>query len=76
MDEPTLDEVRKAKTELIKLLRGRRDFAGAGIGIHDGHLVVKVNWRALPPENERPGSVGRLDVTHHEIGRIRAQSSD
>jgi hypothetical protein len=73
MSELTLDDVRDAKAELIKRLRGRPDFVGAGIGLHDGRLVVRVNWRSLPPEADRPQWVGKIAVTHHEVGAIRAQ---
>jgi hypothetical protein len=73
MTELTLDDVRDAKAELIKRLKGRPDFVGAGIGLHNGRLVVKVNWRALPPETDRPQWVGKIEVTHHEVGNIRAQ---
>jgi hypothetical protein len=76
MGEPTLEEIREAKTELIRRLSGHSDFAGAGIGQNDGRFVVKVNWRALPPEADRPWRVGNVEVTHHEVGTIRAQSEN
>jgi hypothetical protein len=76
MDEPALDDVRAAKDELIRRLKGHRHFAGAGIGRQDGRLVVKVNWRVLPPESDRPQHMGKIAVTHHEVGTIRAQSDD
>jgi hypothetical protein len=76
MEEPTLEDIRKAKAELIRRLSGHADFAGAGIGQNDGRFVVRVNWRALPPEADRPRRVGNVAVTHHEVGTIRAQSED
>lgn len=76
MTEPALEQLRKAKAEMIELLRGHADFAGAGIGRHDGRLVLKVNWRVLPPQAERPSKIGDVEVTHHAVGTIRAQSQD
>jgi len=70
MGEPTIEEVREAKAELIRRLIGHSAFAGAGIGQYDGRLVVNVNWRALPPEIDRPRRVGNVNVTHHEVGTI------
>jgi hypothetical protein len=68
-----LDDVRQAKAELIERLKGLPNFVGAGIGVHNGRLVIRVNWRALPPEAHRPQRVGKIEVTHHEVGDIRAQ---
>lgn len=31
MDEPTLEDIREAKAELIRRLNGHADFAGAGM---------------------------------------------
>ena len=76
MDEPTLEDIRDAKAELIKQLRGHADFAGAGIGQNDGHFVVKVNWRVLPPKADRPQRMGNVEVIHHEVGTIRAQAKE
>jgi hypothetical protein len=73
MDEPTLEEVRAAKAELLTRLAERFGFAGIGIGTHQGRLAVRVNWRRLPPAGELPQRVGKVEVTHHEVGDIRAQ---
>jgi hypothetical protein len=73
MTEPAFEDVRKAKAAMIERLRSHADFAGAGIGRKDGRLVLKVNWRVLPPEAERPDKIGDFEVTHHAVGNIHAQ---
>jgi hypothetical protein len=76
MTDDALEKLRQAKAEMIERLAGRADFAGVGIGRHDGRLVLKVNWRALPPPADRPDKIGDVEVTHHAVGNIRAQSQE
>jgi len=76
MDEPSLDDLRKAKDELAQRLKVLGDFAGIGIGRQGGRLVIKVNWRKLPPERERLRRIGNIEVIHQEVGTIRAQPYD
>ena len=76
MDGPTLDDVRIAKTEVVQQLRHHQEFAGAGIGQQDGQFSVRVNWRVLPRDVELPRQLGNVKITHHEVGRIRAQGKD
>ena len=75
MGKPTLDETRDAKLAIVEQLKGHEHFAGAGIGLHNGHLVVKVNWRELPSEVNQLRRVGNVEVTHHKVGTFRAQST-
>jgi hypothetical protein len=75
MDDPTLDKVRAAKDEILRLLRHHDDFAGAGIGRAGDRLVVHVNWRALPTDVTLPERIGPIGVTHHVVGNIRALSA-
>jgi hypothetical protein len=74
MDGPTLDEIRTAKTEIVRKFRDLEEFAGAGIGEKGGHLALKVNWRTLPKNLALPSSIGGVEITHHEVGNIRPQS--
>jgi hypothetical protein len=76
MSDDALEPLRQAKAALIERLRGHADFAGAGIGMHDGRMVLKANWRVLPPEAERPSRIGNIEVTHHAVGTIRAQPKE
>jgi hypothetical protein len=74
MDDPTLDQLRAVKTEMLRQFAGVKDFAGAGIGESDGRLSVRVNWRALPTNLALPSSIGGVEITHHEVGNIVPQS--
>jgi len=72
MDKPTLDEVRDAKSAVIRQLKSHGDFLGAGIGRgEDGQLVVQVNWRATPAGITQPERVGNVVVTHQVVGAIK-----
>ena len=73
MDLPTIDDVRAAKTEIVAQLKSHQNFMGAGIGQHDGRLVVRVNWRALPTEMQLPNHIGKVEIEHFEVGAIRPQ---
>jgi len=72
MDGPTLQEARTAKARVAELLRGRTGVAGIGVGQHEGQLVVRVNWRQLPPDIETLDRVGTVMVRHQLIGTVRA----
>jgi len=72
-DGPTLEEARTAKDRVAELLRGRTELAGIGIGQHEGQLVVRVNWRQLPPNIEALDRVGTVMVRHQLVGSVRAQ---
>jgi hypothetical protein len=74
MDDPTLDQVRAVKSEILRQFQGVKDFAGAGIGESGGRLSVRVNWRALPTDLTLPSSIGDVEITHHEVGNIAPQS--
>jgi hypothetical protein len=74
MDGPTLDEVRNAKTEIVRQFQDIKEFAGAGIGESNGKFSVRVNWRVLPKNLPLPSSIGGVEITHHEIGTITPQS--
>jgi hypothetical protein len=76
MNDHTLDEVREVKAELVKRLKGHANLAGVGIGLHNGKLVIRVNWRVLPSESERLEKLGDVEITHHEVGSVRPQSED
>jgi hypothetical protein len=79
MTDPTIDDVRKAKAEVLRLLKGHSEFAGAGIGRAADRLVVRVNWRALPKNVNLPERIGSVDVTHQVVGKVRpleGKSSD
>lgn len=71
---PTIDDVRKAKAEIIALLKGHGGFAGAGIGRDGDRLVVHVNWRALPESVTLPDRIGSVGVTHNVVGKVRPLS--
>jgi hypothetical protein len=73
MDLPTIDDVQKAKTEIVEMFKNREDFLGAGIGQSDGQFVVRVNWRLLPLGMALPNHLGRVKIEHHEVGSVRAQ---
>lgn len=71
-DAPTLAEARTAKDRVAELLRGRIGLAGIGIGQHEGQLVVRVNWRQLPPPDIATlDRVGTVMVRHQLVGKIR-----
>jgi hypothetical protein len=70
-DAPTLEEARTAKDRVAELLRGRTGLAGIGIGQHEGQLVVRVNWRQLPPDIETLDRVGTVMVRHQLVGNVR-----
>jgi hypothetical protein len=74
MTLPTIDDVRGAKAEILRLLKGYGGFAGAGIGREGDRLVVHVNWRAMPTDVTLPERIGDVDVTHHVVGEIRPLS--
>ena len=74
MDGPTLDEVRNARTEIVRQFRDLEEFAGAGIGESNGKFSVRVNWRVLPKNLPLPSSIGGVEITHHEVGSITPQS--
>ena len=74
MTLPTIDEVRSAKAEILRLLKAHGEFAGAGIGREADRLVVHVNWRALPKDVTLPERIGIVDVTHHVVGDVRLLS--
>ena len=74
MTLPTIDDVRGAKAEILRLLKGYGGFAGAGIGREGDRLVVHVNWRAMPTDVALPERIGNVDVTHHVVGEIRPLS--
>lgn len=76
MDLPTIDDVREAKTEIIRRLKGHADFAGAGIGRDGDRLVLHVNWKALPKDITLPDHLGKVGITHNVVGTIRPHSSD
>jgi len=72
MDDPTLEEVRDAKAEIIRRLKGHGDFVGAGIGRgRDGKLVVQVNWRVAPAGLAPPARIGKVAVTHQVVGSLK-----
>ena len=71
MSDPSIDDVRKAKAEVLRLLKGYGEFAGAGIGRAADRLVVHVNWRALPKDVNLPDRIGSVDVTHQVVGQVR-----
>ena len=75
MTLPTIDDVRNAKAEIIRLLKAHGEFAGAGIGRAGDRLVVHVNWRALPKGVTLPERIGAVDVTHHVVGDVRPLSA-
>ena len=68
MDGPTLDEVRNARTEIIRQFRDIAEFAGAGIGESNGKFSVRVNWRVLPKNLPLPSSIGGV-ADHPSRGR-------
>jgi hypothetical protein len=74
MTLPTLEDVRNAKAEIIRLLKAHGEFAGAGIGRDGGRLVVHVNWRTLPQGVTLPERIGTVDVSHHVVGNVRPLS--
>jgi len=74
MDDPTLDQIRTVKTEMLRQFRDVGDFAGAGIGECGGRLCVRVNWRVLPKDIALPSSMGGVEITHHEVGNAAPQS--
>ena len=76
MTLPTIDDVRGAKAEILRLLKRHGEFAGAGIGREGDRLVVHVNWRALPKGVALPERIGIVDVTHHVVGDIRPLSDE
>lgn len=71
---PTIDDVREAKAEIIRLMKSHDGFAGAGIGRDGDRLVVHVNWRALPKSVELPERIGSVGVTHNVVGNVRTLS--
>jgi len=75
MSGPTIDQVRDAKAEIVRLFRDHAAFAGVGIGECDGHLVVRVNWRSLPIGVKLPEKIGDVEVSHHEVGDVGPQSN-
>jgi hypothetical protein len=74
LDQPTIDDVRAAKTKIIAQLKDYKDFAGAGIGQQGGRLNVRVNWRVMPTGVTLPDHVGDIEVVHQEVGAIRPQT--
>jgi hypothetical protein len=73
LDQPTIDDVRAAKTEITAQLKDYKDFAGAGIGQQDGRLNVRVNWRVMPKGITLPHHIGDIEVVHQEVGSVRPQ---
>ncbi len=73
MDGPTLDEVRDAKAEIVRLFQDIEEFVGAGIGESNGKFSVRVNWRVRPKNLPLPSFIGRVEITHHEVGNITPQ---
>ena len=73
MGGPTIEQVRDAKAEILRLFRDHAAFAGAGIGECDGRLIVRVNWRSLPTGLKLPEKIGDVEVSHHEVGEIAPQ---
>jgi hypothetical protein len=73
---PTLAQVRVAKQEVLDRLRGLDGFLGAGVGCLEGCLVVRVSWRAVPPDVAGLDQIGEVTVVHQEVGDITAQPSD
>jgi hypothetical protein len=73
MDDPTLDQIRNVKTEILARFKDVKEFAGAGIGESGGRLCIRVNWRVLPKNLPLPSSIGDVEITHHEIGNISPQ---
>ena len=76
MPIPTLDEVRAAKAEIAKRLKGHGELAGVGIVSRDGRLLVQVNWRNMPPEVAAIDRVGDVEVAHQVLGTIRPLPPD
>jgi len=74
MDVPTIEEARSAKAEIIEKLKDINGFAGVGIGEHEGHFTVRVNWRIVPKDIKLPDRIGDIEVTHHEVGSLRPQA--
>jgi hypothetical protein len=74
MTLPTIDDVRKAKADVIELLKHHGEFAGAGIGRDGDRLVVHVNWRSLPQGVDLPDHIGPVGITHHIVGDVRPLS--
>ncbi len=74
MAAPTIEDARSAKAEIIEKLKDVKDFAGVGIGEHEGRFTVRVNWRNLPKDVQLPDRIGDIEVTHHEVGTLRPQA--
>jgi hypothetical protein len=74
VDGPKLEEVRTMKAKLLERLKGRADFAGAGIGQEDGKLVIQVNWRKLPADVAPLRRIGNVEIRHQEVGTVYRQT--